>query len=185
MRILKGLVTEVDGAAAAVKVRIPEYDVETDWLPVLQAVTLGAMAFLLPRVGSQVVVAPGLGLDDAVILGCLYSQVDPPPATSAAILALKADDGTLLQYDPGAHELRIEGPHLLKVTVQRGEISGDLKLTGDLEIQGDVKLTGKLDQTGDLEVTGKIHATTSILTDGPNSAHHTHPVSGGVAQAVP
>ena len=166
MSHLKGLVEAVDGRGY-VKVRLPEHGIVTDWLPVLQSLAHGAWDMALPRKGSQVALIPGLDLDDAVVLGCLPSIQDIPPVTDPMIRFLQFEDGTRIQYDPGAHALTIEAPREVKVTCTTFKLTGKLVLDGDLEVQGDIQATG------------------NVLADGSNSAHHSHPVTGGVAQPVP
>jgi len=166
MSHLKGLVEAVDGRGY-VKVRLPEHGIVTDWLPVLQSLAHGAWDMALPRKGSQVALIPGLDLDDAVVLGCLPSIQDIPPVTDPMIRFLQFEDGTRIQYDPGTHALTIEAPRQVKVTCTTFNLTGKLVLDGDLEVQGNIQATG------------------DVLADGSNSAHHSHPVTGGMAQPVP
>lgn len=166
MSHLKGLVEAVDGRGF-VKVRLPEHGVVTDWLPVLQSLAHGAWDMALPRKGSQVALLPGLDLDDAVVLGCLPSSVDQPPVTDPMIRFLHFEDGTRIQYDPGARALTIEVPQEVKVSCTSFEITGKLTLQGNLEVKGNVQASG------------------DMLAGGRTSAHHSHPVSGSTAQPVP
>jgi phage baseplate assembly protein V len=166
MSHLKGLVEAVDGRGF-VKVRLPEHGVVTDWLPVVQRLAHKAWDMALPRVGSQVALLPGLDLDDAIVLGCLPSSLDQPPITDPLVHFLTFEDGTRISYDPTAKALMIAAPLNVKVTCTTFELTGTLKLVGDLN------------QTGNQQVSG------NVVTGGTNSAHHTHPVSGNVAQPVP
>jgi phage baseplate assembly protein V len=163
MSHLKGLVEDVDGRGF-VKVRLPEHGIVTDWLPVLQPLAHGAWDMALPRKGSQVALLPGLDLDDAVVLGCIPSRADVPPVQDPMIRFLQFEDGTRIQYDPTSRALSIEAPAAVKVRCTTFEITGKIGLQGDLEVQGNVQASG------------------DILAGGRTSAHHTHPVSGGVAQ---
>ena len=88
---IKGIVAEI-GENATVKVRLPEYDdLITDWLPVAQSLTLGAKCYTVPRVDTQVIVLPGQGIEDAIVIGAIYSKPDPAPFEDAAIIGLVAD----------------------------------------------------------------------------------------------
>lgn len=178
MSHLKGLVEAVDGRGY-VRVRLPELGIVTDWLPVLQSLAHGAWDMALPRKGSQVALIPGLDLDDAVVLGCLPSLQDVPPVTDPMIRFLQFEDGTRIQYDPGAHALTINTPQQVKVTCTTFNLTGKLVLDGDFEQTGDQRIQGDMELQGDLQATG------NVLADGSNSAHHSHPVTGGVAQPVP
>jgi phage baseplate assembly protein V len=87
---IKGIVTEV-GENARVKVRLPEFDdTVTDWLPVAQCLTFDAKCYAVPRVNTQVIILPGTGLEDAVVVGAIYSKPDPAPFDDAAIIGMVA-----------------------------------------------------------------------------------------------
>jgi len=166
MSHIKGIVMAVDGKGF-VKVRLPEHGILTDWLPVVQSLAHGAWDMVLPRMGSQVALIPGMDLDDALVLGCLPSKQDVPPIQDPLVRFLTFEDGTRISYDPTAMELKIAVPASVKVTCTTFELTGKLKLTGDLE------------QTGNQNVVG------NVVSSGTNSAHHSHPVSGTVALPVP
>ena len=109
---IKGVVSEVGGVKwdgadftheigmkgynSTVKVFLPDYDLTTDWLPVAQSLTLGAKCYAVPREGTQVIVLPGNGIEDAVVIGAIYSKPDPPPLDpdNQMIIGMVADDGT-------------------------------------------------------------------------------------------
>lgn len=175
---MKGIVEEV--GTALVKVRLPELDnLVTDWLPVMQPVTLGARAWLVPRKGSVVVLLPGLaGLDDAVVLGCLYNQVDTSPFSDPAILGIEADDGTLIQYDPQAHKLTIHKPDSIEIETTVIKVKGDLELTGKFTHTGDQQHTGNTSQTGDAAISGTTTLAT-LIVNGKNFLGHTHLLGSG------
>ena len=155
----KGIVTEI-GEGGQVKVRLPEYDdLITDWLPVVQHLTLGARTWAVPRVDTQVIVLPGLGTEDAVVLGAIYSQEDPPSFEDSAVIGMTADDGVCISYDPGASKLTIESPKLIKITATNIEIEADIKITGDSDITGGIKHSGDMEQTGNAKRTGTLEQT--------------------------
>jgi len=210
---LKGLVTEIgvdDPVKGRVKVMLPEYDgIVSDWLPVVQSLTLGARTWAVPRVDTQVIVLPGEGLEDAVVLGAIYSQPDPPSIDDPAIIGMTADDGVEISYDPTASKLKIESPKLIKIVattidieadvILKGDsditgdiklkgdsdISGDIKLKGNSDIQGNIKLQGNSDITGNITQTGSL-TTTSAIIGGIVFAAHKHPgVMSGPAVTAP
>jgi phage baseplate assembly protein V len=200
---IKGLVAEI-GECGRVKVRLPEYDdLITDWLPVVQAATLGARTWAVPRLDTQVVVLPGTGLEDAVVLGGIYSQPDPPPFEDAAVIGVTADDDVSISYDPGTSLLTITAPQLIKIVATNIEIEAEVKvdggvthtgklthsgesesdgpitLSGDLTQTGAYALTGDITQTGNLEQTGQTKITLDAII-GPLSipfTTHKHPTA--------
>jgi len=175
---IKGLVTEV-GKDGRVKVKLPEYDdLITDWLPVVQSLTLGARAWAMPRVDTQVVVMLGQGLEDAVVLGAIYSQPDPPSFDDTAIIGMTADDGVVISYDPGASKLTIESPKLIKITATNIDITADIAIKGNIDHKGDVKHQGNTEQTGNHSETGDVTLTGAINQTGTLTT--TSAIIGGI-----
>ena len=150
---IKGIVAEI-GENATVKVRLPEYDdLITDWLPVAQSLTLGAKCYTVPRVDTQVIVLPGQGLEDAVVIGAIYSEPDPAPFEDAAIIGLVADDGVEISYDPGKSQLTIRAPKKIDI------IATDIAIKAEIDIKGNITHSGNLDQTGNVKHTGNLDQT--------------------------
>jgi len=200
---IKGIVKEI-GTNGRVKVLLPEYDgLITDWLPVVQAATLGARTWAVPRLDTQVVVLPGLGLEDGVVLGAIYSDPDPAPFGDAAVVGIKADDDVVITYDPGASRLTIESPKEIRIVAKNitivaentsikseVEVKGNVTHEGDMEQSGNAKRTGTLEQTGATTATGDIAHTGAITTTaavigGIPFATHKHPTAGLGAPSVP
>jgi phage baseplate assembly protein V len=205
---IKGLAEEIGTGdnLGKVKVKFPYLDgFVSDWLPVLQSLTLGANTWSVPRKGTQVIVLTsdtysgiGNGLEDAVVLGAIYSKVDKPPFDDTKIIGMVADDGVEISYDPTASKLTIESPKLIKIISTNIDIQSDIKIQGNIDIQGDIKLQGDSDiqgdtkQTGNVKLTGDIKQSGSITTDsaiigGIVFAAHKHPgvMSGPAVSGVP
>jgi phage baseplate assembly protein V len=190
---IKGLVKEI-GDNGRVRVLLPEYDgLVTDWLPVVQSLTLGARAWAVPRVDTQVIVLPGLGTEDAVVLGAIYSRPDPAPFEDPAVIGVEADDGVAITYDPGASRLMVQSPKAISIVADditivakstsiesEIDVKGNVRHQGDMEQAGDAKRSGTLDQSGAVTVTGAI-AHSGALTTGSATiggipfATHKHP----------
>jgi len=206
VRWQRGIVTEVDGEAVKVRVQLVEDGIVTDWLPVGQALTLGAREYQMPRKDAQVVVLLDEHAEDGVVLCGVYSKADPAPVTDPMVWHKEFEDGTALSYDPSAKKLTATMAGSVEVTAQ-GDVSvstqgnasveaqggatvqaggqalvkgATIKLEGPTEVDGDLTCTGKGTFAGDLSTSANLHAT------GTNPAHHTHPVtSGGTASYVP
>jgi phage baseplate assembly protein V len=167
---LRGLVAEVGSGENLGKVRVlfPHHDdLVSGWLPVLQALTFNAKTVALPRKDTQVVVIPGesLRLDDAVVLGSLFSRPDPAPYKDAKIIGIMADDGTEIIYDPGKSTLTIQSPTAINITATKTTIIGDIDIEGNIKHKGNTEHTGNVTQTGNLTQTGSI-TTNSIACGG-------------------
>jgi len=156
----------------SVKARLPEYnDFVTDWLPVAQCLTYDAKCYTVPRVNTQVIVLPGQGLEDAVVIGAIYSKPDPAPFESKVIVGMVADDGVEISYDPDSGLLKIQSPKEINI------IATDIKIKAEIDIQGNITHKGNVDQTGNVTQTGDINQT-------GNATHSGNVVIGGNANVT-
>lgn len=190
-----GTVSAVDADKVQARVRLPECDnMRTNWLNVLQRNTQNNKDYWLPDVGEQVEVLLDANGEDGVILGAVYSDVDRPPFNDKAIRGTKYADGAEFSYNRDSHTLTIRGgiAHLViecksdvmvktpKATIdaQETEVTGNLLVMGKLTYQGGMAGSGGDGATatiqGNIEIAGNAHATGSMLSDGPNSNHHSH-----------
>ena len=92
---VKGLVAEIGEGEylGKVKVRFPQLDgLVSDWLAVLQSLTLDAKTWGMPRKDTQVIVMPGESpmFEDAVVMGAIYSKADKPPLSDVKIIGMVA-----------------------------------------------------------------------------------------------
>jgi phage baseplate assembly protein V len=162
---IKGIVRET-GENGRVRVTLPEYDgLVTDWLPVVQGLTFGTKTWTVPRIDTQVIVLLGFGLEDAVVIGAVYSQADKAPFDDAAIIGMTADDGTEISYDPGSGKLTIQSPRLIKIVAAGIEIQSDISIKGETDIQGGIKHNGDLEQSGNYKLTGGLKHSGTLTTD--------------------
>jgi len=172
--LLKGIVSEV-GAEGRIKVRLPEYDdLITNWVPVLQTLTLGARTWSVPRKDTQVVMLCGHGMEDAVVIGSLYSKPDPAPFKDAKVIGMVADDGVTISYDPSASLLKIQSPREINI------IATQINIQADINAQGNIVHQGKQTHTGDTTQTGTL-TNTQTISSGIGLTTHKH---GGVAGGV-
>lgn len=136
----------VQGRGSQVRVQFADNDdVISGWMDVVQRSTSGMRVFTRPRVGSQVVVAVDDNREHGVVLGALYSDVDPAPAGSEGTLHFEMPDGSSLIWDGGF--CTIDHASGLQITLGDGKITlkGDLEVDGDVSISGDVQVSGKTD----------------------------------------
>lgn len=107
----RGIVTEVDANTARVRVKFPsQQDLVSGWLDVLQTSTHGDADYQLPPVGNQVAVLLDETGDAGCVLGAVYSDADPPPATVATKRVMTFADGCRLEYDQATHVLSVTLP---------------------------------------------------------------------------
>lgn len=160
-----GIVTQLDPARAKAKVRFPDHDdVESWWLPVLQQKTLSDRSYWMPDVDSQVICNMDDGEEAGVILGAIYSDADPPPASDANVQTTIYSDGAQVGYDKNSGTWTVNLPGgAARVTVGGVvlEVSpGGVAITG-----GTVTHNGK--DIGDTHTHGGI-LPGSASTDVPN-----------------
>lgn len=175
----RGLVSEIDGATAMVQVELPDLDINTDWIPVGQSLTLGGRGYVLPRKGSQVVILCGqAGLDDAVVLCGIYSKADPAPVSDPQLVCLELEDGTKISLDPNTSTVVVDTPGTLIAKTKRdlvAEVGGDLRATagGKATLESgsqvvlkapQIRLDGAVESTMTLTVAGSVFANGGITT---------------------
>ena len=187
----KGVNQGAGESLGKVKVRLPEYDnLVTDWLPVLQGATLGAKCHIVPRAGTQVIVLPGQGLEDALVIGSIFSQPNPSPfggrGKEEAMIGMVADDGTEISYDPGKSILCIKSPKEINITATKFNLVGDMDIKGDIRHSGDSDQTGKARLTGDMKHVGDLETNKAVI-GGINFATHRHSgvMSGSATSGQP
>lgn len=175
-----GVVDQVGSGKNRGRVRVrfeDRDDVLSDWLFVATPRARGARFYWMPGRGESVACLVDEDLAEGIILPHFNAQ-DAPPDCPEGALCLDFEDGTRLQYDVKAHELAASVQGRAKV-----EASGEIRVKApDLVLEGRVRVVGPFRVEGDMEVQGKGHVSGDWITDGNNSAHHIHPVSGGVAQ---
>lgn len=202
------LVTQLDPAKGKAKVQFPtavetevegQVGMESAWLPVMVQWSLGAREFVMPTIGEQVVCLMDDRCEWGVILGAVYSDADPPPDVPAKAWHRTFPDGTILQYDPEAHELlaHVVGTATLEATgdvMVHSDADATVQAGGTATVQaptitldGAVTVTGTLDVGGDatfqstIDATGEITSGTVALT-----AHvHSGVTSGGSNTGAP
>lgn len=99
-----GTVKAVDAANGLLQVDLD--GPESEWIPWTVSRAGGDRSWWAPEVGEQVVVAaPSGDLGGAVVLGSLYQDDYPEPATSLDVHRIIYSDGTIVEYDRAAHQL--------------------------------------------------------------------------------
>jgi phage baseplate assembly protein V len=165
----RGIVTQRSAATGQVKVQFPDEDgMETDWLPVVTPFTLGARAFWLPRLTSQVVVLLDEHGEDGAVIGGIYTQADPPPGVDADVFLIQMDDGTTVSLDPTQKLVTVSTPGSIQAQAG-GDIDatagGNVNLQGaNVLIKGQITLEGPVIATQTVAVAGSVEANGGITT---------------------
>lgn len=144
-----GIVKSVNADSYTVKCETQPEGVMTGWLPVFSLwVGNGWGISCLPPPGTQVLIAAThADMENAVVIGGLYSNADRPPTTPrVGEFGLRHSTGTFLRF------------------------ANDGKVHAKAEyfvLEGDVGLNGNLWVDQDLMVMGKIHSMETITSSGP------------------
>ncbi len=100
-----GVISEVDFAAA--RVRVTSGSLLTAPLPWLTDRAGSDRSWWAPSVGEQVLVlSPSGELAQGVVLPGIYQTSKPAPAASGDMHRTVYQDGSVVEYDNGAHQLR-------------------------------------------------------------------------------
>lgn len=167
-----GTVDEVDVAAA--RARVQSGDNLTDWLPWLSARAGSTRDWDPPTVGEQVLLlSPGGDLAQAIILTGIYSDANPPPATSADLWCRTFPDGTRLEYDHAASRLTLD-----VVGAADLNIGGDATVT----VGGTAAITAGAEATVDAPAI-KLNKGAGVVT-GAHICHFTGTPHGDVSTTV-
>lgn len=154
------IVTEMDFGSGKARVRFPEDDIVSDWLPVIVPNVKNHKWSFPLSVNEQVCCLMDSDCQKGVILGAVYSKKTEPSITDGKIGVVFSDDSRV-DFDPSTGKMTIE-------------TSGEIEITA----------TSKLILNCDLEVTGKIEASQDItaLAGTPASvglSTHLHPTPAG------
>lgn len=171
-----GTVAAVDASRHALRVTLPALEnLQTDWLPMITPAALGNQFYSLPDVGTLVVCLLDTQGESGAVLGAIYNDADPTPASNAELHVLQYRNGTRIEHDRSTGDVRVTTSG--KVLVQASEVTldapqttttGNLLVQGSLTYQGGMtgsggkgaaaQINGNIRITGDVEAGGNIDA---------------------------
>lgn len=116
-----GYVTAVDEAMGRARVRVDDLDgVETYWLNILQGrVAQDQEAYWLDP-GDFVALLSDEKLEAGVILGCLYSEKNPPPISTRDKYYRRFSDGSSVEFDRSTGILSLVATDRINITAPNG-----------------------------------------------------------------
>ncbi len=186
-----GTIAEADYAHARVRVAISE--LVTGWLPWIISRAGSAVEWWAPSVGEQVIVlSPGGDLAQGIVLPAIYQASTPPTDTDPDVRKVTYPDGTTIEYNAAAHDLKISTVGTISIT-SAGHVhvkaptatvdSPTTTFTGDVAVQKRLTFMGGM--TGSNTGGGAAASITGdMIVDGISVPHHTHadPQGGTVGQ---
>lgn len=171
-----GTVAEINDKKHAVRVVFPALeDLQSDWLPVLTLGAGGNQFYCLPDVGALVACVLDEQGESGVVLGAIFNEDDPVPATSRNLHVLQYSNGTRIQHN------RKTGDILIKT-------SGTVTIEADCVIQKTLTVNGLLTYTAGMAgsggggaaatISGSLKATGDITAGNISLQNHTHMEQG-------
>ena len=145
-----GTVAAVDAAKHSLRVTLPALEnLQTDWLPMITPAALGNQFYRLPDVGTLVVCLLDAQGEGGAVLGAIYNDADPAPASNADLHVLQYSNGTRIEHDRSTGNVLVKTSG--KVLVQASEVTLDAPqttTTGNLLVQGSFTYQGGLTGSG-------------------------------------
>ena len=135
---LIGIVTESKIGYA--KVQFPDLDdMQTQWLAINYAFTLGKREAYALAVGTQVNCLMDANLEEGTILGARYSEADTPPTSNSATYLMAFEGGGHLEFDGAGHAI-----------VKSADITldGNTTVTGNLTVEKALTYKGGMSGSG-------------------------------------
>lgn len=159
-----GTVAAVDASRHALRVTLPALEnLQTDWLPMLTLAAGGNQFYSLPDVGELVVCLLDAQGESGAVLGAIYNDADPTPASNAELHVLQYRNGTRIEHDRSTGDVRVTTSG--KVLVQASEVTLDAPqttTTGNLLVQGSFTYLGGLTGSGGAGNAAQINGSISI-----------------------
>lgn len=129
-----GTISELDVTNARVKVSVA--GLTTEWLPWAASRAGTTRQWSPPKVGEQVIIASPYGdMAQAVVIGSVYQDDHPAPASSGDQERIVYPDGAFEDYNSASHEYMLNVPAGGKITLQVGASKIEISSSG-------VKITG-------------------------------------------
>jgi phage baseplate assembly protein V len=189
-----GIVWKVD--KGKVKVFFDEDEnCPSDWLPVIVRKSKTDKDSWPLEVNEHVCCIMDSHLNTGVVIGAIYNNEDLPDNEEGPGKFRKIfSDGTVFEYDKGAHKLTVDVKGTLDakatvkaiVTAPDVEITGSVKITGPVQILGTLSAgaistvpgagggSGNMDIVGTINLTGDMAATGDISAGGKSLKTHIH-----------
>lgn len=186
-----GKISQLDEANARVKVNTA--GIETDWLPWGAARAGNTRTWSPPRVGEQVVIASPYGdIGQAVVIGSLFSDEKPAPASSMHQETTVYPDGSTVDYNSQSNTLTLTvaaGGNIIinckhatvnaendaTINTQTATIAASTSVeletptthcTGNLQVDGSISYGSGMTGSGGANVTGNVSVTGNITNTG-------------------
>ena len=127
-----GIICDTDAAKGLARVEFIEDGIVSDWLPIIVPKGLGDSFSWMLEVNEQVACLMDDRAEDGVIIGSIYSNANQPNGGNKDKFRAVFSDGTVIEYDKGAHKLTAD----VQGTVE-------VKATGNVDVETNANATVK------------------------------------------
>lgn len=180
-----GTVSAVDAAKHAVRVNIPALDnLQTDWLPVLTQAAGGNRFYCLPDPGALAVCLLDARGESGVVLGTVYNDSDPTPATSPDLHVLQYANGTRIEHDRRTGNVLVKTAGKVTIDAPEAETTGNLAVQGMLTYAKGLKAANSESNTA-AEIKGEVNIKGDLVVNGIRFSTHTHGGDSGGTTTAP
>ena len=181
----QGIVSEVDDAKHRLRVKFPALEnFESDWLPMLTLAAGGNQFYSLPDEGELVACMLDAHGETGIVLGAIYNEQDPTPASSREIWMKKFSNGTVIQHDRTSGDILVKTSGKLTVDAPDSFFKGNVTVETQLTYLGGMAgsggsgaaatITGPIKQRGgDFETDG------DVVASGISTKNHDHEAGVG------
>jgi len=146
-----GIVDQIDAAKGLARVRFPEDNLLSFWLPVLVRKTLNDKFYHMVEADEHVACLMDEKCENGVILGAMYSTATEPPYTTEKKIGVKFSDDAEVVYDKESQVLTIITSGEVQIECGTLKVTGDVEITGAVAVEGAVEATGAIKSDTDLE----------------------------------
>ncbi|MCM5528972.1 phage baseplate assembly protein V [Parasegetibacter sp. NRK P23] len=187
-----GIISEAKPGFA--KVYFEEDEIVTTWWPIVVKTSMKDFESWPLNVKEHVVCLTDEHCEEGVIIGCIHSKPEPPdPGAGAGKFRKVFEDGTVLEYEKGAHKLTadVKGPVSIKSTAKAEleaviiecSASASVKVAAPvINLDGNVSISGTLAVAGALSAAG-ITATGGSAISATGNIETTGELKGGSVKA--
>jgi len=172
MELLYGTISERDSEKALLRVNFDQDGIVSAWLPFLVPKTKEDSFFVLPDVGETAVVLMQNN-DFGIVIGCIYTDKTAPKISGDDKTAVVFSDGTEIEYDRTAKNLRLKLVGELNIEANKDvniKSSKNIKAEGvNVTAKASVKVTidaPTAEFTGNITVSGNVTANGDVKAGG-------------------
>jgi phage baseplate assembly protein V len=165
VQLLYGVICDIDAAKGLYKVNLDADKIVTDWLSVIAPRSLNDTESWPFELDEHVAALLDKDCERGIILGATFNPDAKPDGGAKGVWRKTFSDGAYIEYDKnsgkGNFTIKAKGDVLLDCA------NATVKATGKVKIDApNTEMTGKLKVSGDIDTDGKVTAVQDIASTG-------------------